>query len=469
MRRSIVALCSVALLLGAWPPGVLGAAPSVTGATAPLTARNVILMIDDGAGYNHHLAGSLYDKGQPGAEAYNAFPVQVAVATYSYGDVPVNGCEGGVVGYDPALAWSQFWYVLGDPTDSAAAATAMATGVKTYDSAIGVDCGRHAEANIVEIVESLGKSSGVVTSVPFSHATPAAFVAHDVARDDYLGIAHQMIATSAVDVIMGGGHPYFSRVGQASKKPGWTWVGSADWAALTAGTAGADANGDGVTDPWTLVQTREEFQALMTGETPQRVLGLAQVRRTLQADRGGDAYAAPFEVPFIETVPTLSEMAAGALNVLDADPDGFFLMVEGGATDWASHDNQPGRMIEEEVAFDRSVDTVTAWVDQHSSWDETLVVVVSDHETGYLTGLGSQSSADGPLWLPVSGKGAGVTPGLQFNSGTHTNSLVPLYAKGAAAQVFRDAVSGFDPHRGYFLDNTDIHRLIEQVMTAPAT
>ena len=89
-----------------------------------------------------------------------------------------------------------------------------------------------------------------------------------------------------------------------------------------------------IADPWTLIQTRAEFQALMSGPTPDRVLGTAQVYQTLQQARSGDAFADPYVVPRIETVPTLTEMSLAALNVLDNDPDGLYLMIEGGAVDW---------------------------------------------------------------------------------------------------------------------------------------
>lgn len=426
--------------------------------------KNVILLVDDGAGYAQHEAGSLYDTGRSGDEAYDRFPFRFAVSTYSYGDVPVGQCPAAPVGYDPGQAWADFGYVLHDPTDSAAAATAMATGMKTYDSAIGVDCSGGRLPNISEAFEQTGRSTGVVTSVPFSHATPAAFVAHNIDRDAYLAIARDMVDNSATDVIMGAGHPFFDRSGLPLERGGFVWIGSALWNRLVAGTAGGDADGDGAADPWTLIQTRSQFQALETGPTPSRVLGMAEVRRTLQKDRTGDPLAAPYVEPLIETVPTLPEMTSGALNVLDNNPKGFFLMVEGGATDLAAHDNEPGRMVEEELSFDRTVDSVLSWVQQHSNWGETLILVASDHETGYLTGPGSGQTADGPVWTPLVDNGAGMLPGMQFNSVTHTNSLVPVFAKGDAGRLLRHKVDGVDAVRGPYVDNTDIYRLLTQAL-----
>ncbi len=461
-RNRLAALMTAILLTIALSlPGP--AADAGSGARGPL-AKNVIVLIDDGAGYNHHVAGSLYDTGDPTGEAYNDFPFQFAMKTDSYGDVALNACPPETFGYDPELAWSDFNYVVTDWPDSAATATAMATGVKTYDSAIGVDCSGKPLPNVVELAESLGKATGVITSVPFSHATPAAFVAHQTDRDNYFAIATDMIWSSATDVIMGAGHPSFDA--QARPKPDkYVWISQPDYQALVAGTAGGDANGDGTADPWTLVTKRADFQALASGPTPERVFGLAQVRRTLQGDRGGDETAPAYAVAFSQTVPTLVEMTAGALNVLDDNEDGFFLMVEGGATDLMSHNtfsesNKSGRMIEEEISFDRSVDEVLKWVDANSNWGETLVVVASDHETGYLTGPGSGPTADGPVWNPIVNNGAGLMPGMTFHVDQHSRSLVPVYAKGDAGRVIRPLVVGTDPVRGRYIDNTDIHTLV---------
>ena len=74
--------------------------------------------------------------------------------------------------------------------------------------------------------------------------------------------------------------------------------------------------------------------------------GTAQAYTTLQQSRSGDGQAAPYAVPLTTTLPDLATMTRGALNVLDSDRDGFFLMIEGGAVDWAAHANQTGRTIE---------------------------------------------------------------------------------------------------------------------------
>lgn len=412
------------------------------------TPKNIILMISDGCGFNHIVVASLFEHGKTGVQIYEQFPVRYAMSTY-----PATG-----IGYDPSLAWSDFDYVRQKPTDSGAAATAMATGTKTYNSAIGVDVNKVRLKNIVEMAEALGKATGVITSVPFSHATPAGFVAHNVDRKNYEEIAREMILDSRVDVIMGAGHPFFNENGEPKSSGDFKYVGGQHiWKSLMMGQAGGDADGDGIADPWVLIQDREVFQRLASGPTPKRVIGIAKVATTLQQERNGDERALPYAVPFIQTVPTLEEMTKAALNILDEDPDGFFLMIEGGAVDWAAHNNRSGRMIEEQIGFNWAVLAVVNWVEQHSHWDETLVIVTADHETGYLTGPNSGVQANGkPVWHPIENRGQGVLPGMQWNAGEHTNSLVPFFAKGAGSELFDRYADQVDPVRGRYLDNTEL-------------
>lgn len=431
-------------------------ATSTAEAARPDTpVRNIIILIGDGMGFEHVSAASI---ASGKTMAFEEFPVRVAMSTYS----------GDGTGYDVAQAWTDPAYVLLGATDSAAAATAMATGMKTYDAAIGVSgtaAEPHEVGSVMEVAERTGRSTGVVTSVPWSHATPAAFVAHVPLRSEYERIARQMVEDSAVDVIMGAGSPLYDRDGERLAAPGdAAYVGGEEtWGALVAGTAGGDADGDGDADAWTLLQTRDDVLALASGATPDRVLVTAQVARTLQQERGGDATADAYEVPLIESVPTLAEMTRGALNVLDDDPEGFVLMVEGGAIDWASHDNQSGRMLEEMAGFSAAVDEVVAWVDANSDWDETLVIVTADHETGYLTGGELPQAGQGFVWRPVV-QGSGRLPAMQWNSDGHTNSLVPLFARGGASGLLGSNADRRDPVRGAYLDNTDIAEVVMRVL-----
>jgi alkaline phosphatase len=273
-----------------------------------------------------------------------------------------------------------------------------------------------------------------------------------------------MILESKTDVILGAGNPWYNNDGQPISTPNtYKYVGgSTTWDALVAGTAASDADGDGVAEIWTLIQARSEFQALTAGPTPERVVGVARAYTTMQQGRSGDAMAAAYVVPRNDTVPSLTEMTLAAINVLDNNPKGFALMVEGGAIDWAAHSNQPGRTIEEQVDFDLAVEAVVDWVETNSNWGETLLIVTGDHETGYLWGPGSD-----PTWQPVANNGAGVMPGMQFNSPNHTNSLIRMYAKGDVGRLFRTMVVGVDPVRGKYVDNTSIADVVFAALGTP--
>ncbi len=142
--------------------------------------------------------------------------------------------------------------------------------------------------------------------------------------------------------------------------------------------------------------------------------------------------------------------------MLEKDEDGFFLMVESGAVDWAGHANQTTRIVEEQLSFNDSVDAVTDWVENNSSWDETLVIVTADHETGYLAGPGAGTEKG---WTALTGT-AGQLPNVSWHSGGHTNALVPLYAKGAGAEVLTARATNWDFVRGAYLDNTDLGETI---------
>jgi len=421
-------------------------------------AKNVIVMISDGCGYNHIAAAGLYKYGKTGEMPFEEFPVKSFVSTY-----PAGGS------YDPSRIWSDFNYASEGTTDSAAAATAIATGHKTYDGAIGVLGSKEKPEpvqNAVERAEELGRSTGVITTVTFSHATPAGFVAHNPSRDNYEEIAREMLLKSKADVVMGSGNPYYDYDGKKREKPSFKFVGGEDtWNAVCAGTAGADADGDGIADPWKLIQSREEFTALGSGPAPKRLLGVPCVAGTLQQGRGGNEKADPYIVPRTQTVPTLAEMTRAAVNVLDDNKRGFFLMIEGGSIDSAAHSNESGRMIEEEIDFADAVHAVIDWVDANSSWDDTLLIVTADHETGYLTGPGSGPSADGkPVWNPIVANGAGKLPGMEWHSGDHTNSLVPIFARGRASAALERRATWRDPVRGAYLDNTDIAKTVFEVM-----
>lgn len=443
MKRIVA---GVAALGAAGSLGVASAQAEAAPA-APQGPKNVIVLIGDGLGYNQIAAATLFENGvsykqvagAPGAVvevtgeaslAYESFPVQVDMATFA---------DGG--SYDPEQAWTDFGYVKINPTDSAAAGTAMATGIKTYNAGVGVDPDGNPVENLSERAIALGKAAGVVSSVQFSHATPAAYAVHNVHRNNYLDIAASEVA-SDLTVVMGAGHPWYTDGGDRRTTPSYRYISETDYDALADGSAG-----------WELVESEADFEALTDGDTPERVFGIAEVATTLQQSRPGTS-TEPFAVPFNENVPDLATMTAGALNVLDNDADGFSLMVEGGAIDWSGHANSSARNIEETMDFNQAVDTVIEWVEENSSWKETLVIVAGDHETGYLEGAGS-----GEVWTLLEGS-AGQVPAVAWHSGNHTNMLVPVYAKGAGAKELGRLATMTDPVRGAYLDNTDLANVL---------
>jgi alkaline phosphatase len=396
--------------------------------------QNIILIIVDGGGFNHIDAIDYYQYGKKSRQPFEKFPVKLAVTTY-----PASGS------YDPKKAAQNFNYVKSGFTDSAAAATAMSTGVKTSNDSIGVDVNENRLEHIIERCEKLGMSTGVVTTVPISHATPAGFVAHQQSRRGYEQIADEMINQSALEVLFGCGNPLFDDSGKKLDEPGnFKYVGSKKiWNSLIEGSA----SGDGIADKWTLIQSKQDFLNLAEGKTPKRVIGVAQAASTVQEKRSGKSVL-PFDVPLNQNVPTLSEMTKAALNILDDDNDGFFIMIEAGAVDWASHDNNGARMIEEMTDFTNAVKSVIDWVETKSSWQKSLLIITADHETGCLTVAVSKTDSYKKM------------PAMQWHSTDHTNSLVPFYAKGQGSKLFEQKAKNKDLLHGRYIDNTDIAKVI---------
>lgn len=415
--------------------------------------KNIIVMIGDGCGFNHLEAGRCFQYGETGGPVYMDFD-RYGMSTFPAGSP----------GYDPAKAWSDFASVEADTTDSAAAGTAMATGVKTKNKVVGMDADGNQAPNVTEKAESTGRSTGVITSVMFADATPACQVAHAPQRSSRQQIAQQMLIESGVDVIMGTGNPLYNGDAVRLATPeSFANVGGAEtWEALLAGKVGGDADGDGTPDPWKVIETRKAFQELMSGPAPKRVLGAAPTCSTLQLERSGDPQAPAFSVPFAPDMPTLAEMTVGALNVLDDDPDGLYLMVEGGAIDWAAHANLSGRMIEEVVAFNESIQAVADWIQSHGGWEQNLLIITADHETGHLTGPGSN-----PDYKPIVCNGKGVMPGMEWHVTKHTNSLVPCLVKGAGSWRFKELADQTDPVRGPYLDNTELGQALLEFTAKP--
>jgi len=468
MRRFLGSALVMALVLAATPAGA--------------AVKNVIIMISDGWGQCQLDATAYWHGERQPYEAGGPWH-RLAMSTYMINEGwehPPYGGDGfaGIHGYDPEKAWSDWNYQQNHVTDSAAAATAMSTGHKTYQGAIGygvgdgTDGGRERLRHVSETAESLGLATGVVTSVMLSHGTPAGFCAHAIQREQFVPIAREMVHECGLEVIMGAGHPEFDRNGRpeepdTARAGAWVFVGGREtWRDLKAGTAGGGA-------PWTLVDDLAGFETLAAGgEVPARVFGVAPVRHTLQWERDGlPSYndpESPYATPLIETVPSLALMTRGALNVLERDEDGFFLMVEGGAIDWAGHGRTLGRLIEEQDDFNAAFDVVVDWVEAESGWDETLVVVTGDHECGFLWGPGVDPGDPETWFAPIVDNGPGVMPGFRFYSAPagpdhdagHSNEVIPFFCRGHGSERLLAAADETDPVMGSYLDNTELARIV---------
>lgn len=465
-------------------------------------ALNVILMISDGQGFNTVRATDYY-VGSPAVYEGRDF-IKYGMQTSSANNP---------LGYNAELMASDFGYAKVDPTDSASAATAMYTGVKNYDGTINWTTDGKPLTTFFEQAAQAGKAIGAVSSVQLSHATPGAVYGHNSSRNNYSSIAWEgiygsnpldSVTNSAsnpkagnnglydalnyngnLKVLMGAGHGDYTNDGIFDVSRSDNYVGgSGAWTDIK---EGLPPNG------WTLVESKSDFEKVAGGTlNPDKVLGVAQVNSTLQQSRSNPD--GNFD-PLNTNVPTLVTMTKAALNVLDNSPNGFAVMIEGGAVDWANHANQLDRMIEEQMDFNLSVKAVVDYLDANTNgnnWTNTLLIVTADHETGHLWGddtpasffdvNGNWTYDVGIDYAHVRNNGAGVLPGAKYNSGDHTNALVPLFVKGAGAELFANYVEGTDPYmvamygldatwNGKYVDNTAIYHVMSNatgVVPVPA-
>jgi len=246
-------------------------------------------------------------------------------------------------------------------TDSAAAGTALAAGVKTNNGMISVLPDGKAVKTLIEVAEVKGMATGIITSTRLTHATPAVFAAHNPDRNAENEIAADFV-DSGVDFFAGGGYRHFV-------PKDWPWGKSRR------------------NDDRNLAQEFYElgYKIFLTeNDTPKF--------RNYNPTGKEKVFAAftyshlPYEVDRDNSkVPGLAEITAKGIEVLEKYDNGFFLMVEGGRIDHACHANDPVGTIYDTLAFDAVVAEAYEFYQKHPS--ETLIVVVGDHETGGM-GLG---------------------------------------------------------------------------------
>lgn len=250
-------------------------------------------------------------------------------------------------------------------TDSAAGGTALATGEKTYNGAISVDTSKQAVATLLEGAERNDMATGLVATSRITHATPAVFSAHVPDRGQENRIARQQL-NQDIEVMLGGGRRHFvpqSAAGSARED---------DRNLL------ATARDRG----YTVVESGDELTQAGDG----RLLGLfSDSHMAYELDRDGTGQ------------PSLATMTEAAIDRLSTDEDGYFLMVEGSRIDHAGHGNDAAAHLHDILAFNDAVETA---LNTAKANENTLVLVVSDHETGGLT-LGRNRDGEGIYaWHP---------------------------------------------------------------------
>ena len=368
--------------------------PGPAGLGNSAQAGSVILFIGDGMGREHRKAARWKTSGVGGS--------------LSMDDMSAHG-------------WSVTTSADGAVTDSAAAATAMATGAKTKNRVIGLKADLSFAPTILEAAKRRGKSAGLVTTTQVTHATPAAFAAHVDDRDLRTVIAGQML-TAGVDVILGGGEDEFlpATVNGCYPRKGKR-------------SDGRNLVNEALAAGYAVVCDQASFTSIAPSST-RRLLGLF-------ADEG---MTRPFS-------PSLSAMTRKAIAILSKNPRGFFLMVEGGQIDWASHANDAYHAISDTAGLDEAVEAAKAYA---AAAGDTLIVVTADHETGGMkTTLTSSGSAeeDGPFKLPD-----GRHFYVNWSTNKHTGSDVPLTAQGPGAHKLKGAY-----------ENTFIYEVMSEVLIRP--
>jgi alkaline phosphatase len=299
-------------------------------------------------------------------------------------------------------------------TDSAASGTAMATGTKTANGIVGMTPDGVVLENLFEEAVREGKSVGVVTTTSVTDATPASFLAHVPARHHHYDIALQIVEGDAM-VVMGGGYRYFLPPDRGKR-----WDGRD----LT-----EEARGHG----FDVVFDKQELEKA----DGTRLLGLF----------------APVEVPFErlrneQEIPSLMDMTRRALDILAVDPDGFFLVVEGGRIDHAEHENSIRDAIGDLLAFDAAIGYGMEFQQTGAS---VSIIVSADHDCGGPAITGADSGY--PVYETLGTLVGEDCEIVRWVSGHHTATMVPVFAKGPGAESF-----------GGIQDNTELHDDIARLL-----
>lgn len=319
--------------------------------------KNIILLIGDGMGVSQVFAGITANGGTLNIDNFRH------------------------VGFSKTSSSSHYI------TDSAAGGTAISTGVKTYNGAIGVDPnGKPVKTILQEAIES-GLAGGLVSTSAITHATPASFIAHQAKRSSYEAIAADFMNTD-IDVFIGGGYKHFTE-----REDGRNLVRE------------LEAKG------YKVLQDINEISGVKTG----KLAGLtAPEHNGRVAERGN----------------MLPVSTKTAMNILRNNKKGFFLMVEGSQIDWAGHAKNTTYTVEDMLDFDRAVGEALEFA---AADKQTLVIVTADHETGGMALAGGDFKT-------------GMVKGA-FTSTDHTAVMVPVFAWGPGAEQFMGIMENTDLHQ----------------------
>lgn len=318
--------------------------------------KNIILFIGDGMGVAHLFAGLTANKGK----------------------LFIENCK--YIGFSKTASSERY------VTDSAAGATAIATGVKTYNGAIGVDANKNPVKNIVEEVSEKGIGTGIVATSSITHATPASFLAHQLNRNQEEEIAIDIL-NSGVDVFIGGGYNFFS-----NRKDTRNLVGEL------------------IQKGYTVEQELDNIENF----TGTKLAGLTSPKGNGRVSERGDM------------LPVSTQTA---IRVLEKNKKGFFLMIEGSFIDSGGHANNTSQVIEEVLDLDKAVGRALEFAARDG---RTLVIVTADHETGGMT------INDGSFET-------GMVKG-EFTTSSHTGVMVPIFAYGPGASEFTGIMENTDIH-----------------------
>lgn len=302
-------------------------------ATACGTPRNnakyVFLFIGDGMGLSHVNLAKVYADSvlkDSNTMTFTHFPVASLSTTYAHNR-----------------------YI----TCSAAAGTALSTGSKTSINTIGLTYDRTDTLfSIAKKFKEAGRKVAILTSVSIDHATPAAFYAHVGSRGSYYDIAKQLFKSN-YDFFASGGflEPYGSK---------------------------ADSNAVSIYELGK--QYSYHFTSSFTGIDSLAAAGVKAI--VYSAPNPAPSSTLQYEIDRSAYDISLADITRKAIDVV-SNPNGFFIMVEGGKIDWAAHDNDAATVIHDVLAFSRAVDVAIEFYNKHPN--ETLIVVTADHETGGLS------------------------------------------------------------------------------------